>query len=114
MSVGEMYSCDNNGNRTGPHPDISDPIAGTGQNVSAAAVNTDYSNVVVEGGKRYAITCIKGAHIFGIADGVADATACIWACGSGHTIVIRIPFGITALHYQTPDASCRFILRELA
>lgn len=111
--VGEMYSCDNSGNRSGPHPDISDPVAGTGQNVSAAAVDTNYSNVVVEGGKTYAITCIKGAHIFGIAD-TGTTTNCIWACGSGKTIVIRIPFGKTALHYQTPDASRRFILRELA
>lgn len=111
--MGEHYSCDNGGNRTGPHPDISDPVQGTGQNVSAAAQNTNYSNVVVEGGKRYAITCIKGAHIFGIAT-TDVATNVVWACGSGHTIVIRIPFGYTALHYQTPDASRRFILRELA
>ena len=110
--VGEMFSCDNSGNRTGPHPDISDPVAGTGQNVSAAVVDTD-ETVAVVGGKRYAITCIKGAHIFGIANTDA-ATACIWACGSGHTIVIRIPFDKVLLHFRTPDASRRFILRELA
>ena len=113
MPVGEMFSCDNSGNRTGPHPDISDPVLASGQNVSAAAQNTNYSNVVVVAGATYAITCIKGAHIFGIAD-TAVATNCIWACGSGKTIVIRIPFGYTALHYQTPDASRRFILRRLA
>ena len=113
MPVGEFFACDNSGNRCGPHPDISDPVAGSGQNVSAAAQNTNYSNVTVVAGATYAITCIKGAHIFGIAD-TGTTTNCIWACGSGKTIVIRIPFGKTALHYQTPDASRRFILRRLA
>ena len=53
--MSENYSCDNSGNRTPPHPDISNPVLGTGQNVSAAAQNTNYSNVVVEddGGGRY-------------------------------------------------------------
>ena len=116
--VGEMFSCDNSGNRTGPHPDISDPVLGTGQNVSAAAQNVD-ETVAVVAGKRYAITCIKGAHIFGVdysadATGTATATNVIWACGEGHTIVIRIPYGYILLHFQTPDASRRFILRELA
>lgn len=111
--VGEIFSTDNSGNRCGPHPDISDPVLGSGQNVSAAAQNTNYSNVTVVAGEIYAITCIKGAHIFGIAD-TDDAENCIWACGSGKTIVIRIPYSKTVLHYQTPDASRRFILRKLA
>lgn len=106
--VGEMFSCDNSGNRTGPHPDISDPVAGSGQNVSAAA-----GSVSVVAGEMYAITCIKGAHIFGI-DDLAVPANCIWACGEGHTIVIRIPYGKILLYYQTPDASRRFILRLLA
>ncbi|KKK64953.1 hypothetical protein LCGC14_2979040, partial [marine sediment metagenome] len=38
----------------------------------------------------------------------------VWAAGAGRTIVIRIPFGYTSLHYQTPDNSRKFILRELA
>jgi len=113
MAVSEVYSCDNSGNRVPPHPDISNPVQGTGQNVSAAAKDTNYSNVAVVAGKMYAITCIKGAHIFGIAT-TDTTTNVVWACGSGHTIVIRIPFGYTALHYQTPDSSRRFILRQLA
>ena len=117
--MSENYSSDNSGNRCPPHPDISDPVLGSGQNVSAAAVNTNYSDVVVEGGKMYAITCIKGAHIFGVdysADlsGTDTASNVIWACGEGHTIVIRIPMGYTLLYFQTPDASRRFILRQLA
>ena len=109
--MSENYSCDNSGNRCPPHPDISDPVLGSGQNVSAAAKDTD-ETVAVEAGKMYAITCIKGAHIFGIAT-TATATNVVWACGSGKTIVIRIPMSYIALHYQTPDSSRRFILREL-
>lgn len=108
----DNYSMDNSGNRTGPHPDISDPVAASGQNVSAATKDTD-ETVTVEQGKVYAITCIKGAHTFGILT-TATAENCIWACGSGHTIVIRIPIGTTLLHFQTPDSSRRFILRRLA
>lgn len=118
MPSGEMYSCDNSGNRSGPHPDISDPVLGSGQNVSAAAQNTNESITVVAG-EMYAITCIKGAHIFGVdysADltGTDTASNVVWACGEGHTIVIRIPYGYTLLYFQTPDASRRFILRKLA
>jgi hypothetical protein len=112
MPVGEMFSCDNSGNRCGPHPDISDPVLGTGQNVSAAAKDTN-EEVTVVAGAMYAITCIKGAHIFGIAT-TDTATNVVWACGSGHTIVLRVPFGYTSLHFQTPDSSRRFILRRLA
>lgn len=112
MPVGEVFLSDNSGNRVPPTPNMADPVAGTGQNVSAAAQNTD-ETVDVVAGEMYAITCIKGAHFFGIASTDADAD-CIWACGSGHTIVIRIPYGKVLLHFQTPDASRRFILRRLA
>ena len=105
------YSYDNAGNKTPGHPDLSDPVLGSGQNVSAAAKDTDEA-VVVVAGESYAITCIKGAHIFGIAT-TDTVTNVIWACGSGHTIVIKIPIGYTALHFQTPDSSRRFILRKL-
>lgn len=107
----ENYSCDNSGNRIPPDVNAGDPVLLSGQNVSAAAQNTDEAITVVAGA-RYAITCIKGAHIFGILTTATPAN-CIWACGSGQTIIIRIPSG-TALHFQTPDSSRRFILRRLA
>lgn len=109
--MSEVYLSDNAGNKVPPHPDLSDPVLGSGQNVSAAATDTD-AEVVVVAGESYAITCIKGAHIFGIAD-TGTATNCIWACGSGKTIIVKIPAGYSALHYQTPDSSRRFILRKL-
>jgi len=110
--MAETFLSDNSGNRVPPHPDLSDPVAASGQNVSAAATDTNASITVVQGA-TYAITCIKGAHIFGILT-TATAENCIWACGSGHTIVIKIPIGTILLHYQTPDSSRRFILRRLS
>lgn len=107
----EIFHSDNNGNRVPPHPDLSDPVEGTGQVVTAGSKNTN-ATITVEAGKRYAITCIKGAHRFGIAT-TATAINNIWACGAGHTIVIRIPIGYTLLHYQTPDDTRIFVLREL-
>jgi len=111
--MSEVYLSDNYGNRVPPHPDMGDPVLESGQNVSAANKDTD-ATVTVVPGKKYAITCIKGAHIFGIAD-TGTAKNCIWACGSGQTIVIVIPpvSTYTSLHYQTPDSSRRFILRRL-
>jgi len=117
--VGEMFSCDNSGNRTGPHPDISDPVEGSAQNIICPIQNVD-EPVTVIAGEMYAITCLVGPHIFGIAPigapvhlGNADG---IWACGEGHTIVIRIPYGYTTLYCNTPDTTAfhRCILRLLA
>ena len=109
----DVFVSDNAGHRVPPHPDMGDPVEGSGQNVSAAAKDVNETITVVPG-MKYAITCIKGAHIFGIAD-TDDAENCIWACGSGQTIVIVIPSvsTYTSLHFQTPDSSRRFILRRL-
>jgi hypothetical protein len=112
MSVSEVFSCDNSGNRTGPHPDISDPVLGTGQVVTAGSKDTN-ATITVVAGKSYAITSIDGTHIFGIAT-TATATNVVWAVGEGKTIIIRIPHGYTSLHYQTPSSNRKFVLRELA
>jgi len=108
----ENYSCDNSGNRIPPDVNASDPVLASGQNVSAGSKDTD-ATITVVAGARYAITCIAGAHIFGIAT-TGTAANCIWACGSGQTIIIRIPVGYTSLHYQSPADSRKFILRRLA
>jgi len=108
---GEVYLSDNAGNRVSPHPNLSDPVLGSGQVVSAGSKNTN-AQVTVVAGESYAITCIKGAHYFGIAT-TATTTNCIWACSAGRTIVVKIPIGYTALHYQTPDDTRKFILRKL-
>lgn len=107
----EVYHCDNSGNRTPGHPDMGDPIEETGQVVVAGSKDTD-ATITVERGARYSITCL-GAHRFGIAT-TAVAANNIWACGDGHTIVIRIPVGYALLHYQTPADTRQFIIRKLA
>lgn len=122
--VGEMYSCDNKGNRTGPHPDISDPVLASAINIVCPIQNVDHLVVGLIAGEMYAITCLVGPHIFGIAligapgaPGVAGMNPnAIWACGEGHTIVIRMPYGYTTLYCQTPDVTAfhRCILRRLA
>ena len=106
----DVYHSDNAGHRVPPHPDMADPILLSGQVVVAGGKNID-AEIVVVAGATYAITCVKGAHIFGILT-TATATNCIWACGEGQTIVITIPSG-TALHYQTPDDTRKFVLRRL-
>ena len=118
--IGELYSCDNSGNRSGPHPDISDPVVGTAVNIICPIQNADHPVAGLIAGEMYAITCLVGPHVFGIAaigapvDG-GNANA-IWACGEGHTIVIRMPYGYTTLICQTPDTTAfhRCILRRLA
>lgn len=118
--VGEMYSCDNSGNRCGPHPDISDPVAASAINIICPVQNADHEVTGLIGGEMYAITCLVGPHIFGIAaigapvDG-GNANG-IWACGEGHTIVIRMPIDKTILICNTPDVTAfhRCVLRRLA
>lgn len=107
----EFYTSDNFGNRTAPGCEAADPVLASGQNVVAGSKNTD-DTVVVVAGESYAITSILGVHIFGIAT-TDTAANCIWACGDGHTIIIKIPAGYTALHYQTPSNTRKFILRKL-
>ena len=105
------YSCDNSGNKTPPHPDLSDPVLGTGQKVVAGSKDVN-ATITVVAGATYAITSITGSHIFGLATTATDAN-CVWAVGQGNTIVIKIPAGYTTLHYQTPSDSRVFYLRQL-
>lgn len=109
--MSETYLSDNHGNRVPPHPDLSDPVLGSGQVVVAGSKDVD-DTVTVTAGKSYAITSLIGSHVFGIATTATD-TNCIWACGQGHTIIIKIPLSYTDLHYQTPSDSRKFILRRL-
>ena len=109
--MGETYLSDNHGNRVPPHPDLSDPVLGTGQVVVAGSKDVN-ATVDVEAGCSYAITSLIGHHIFGIAT-TATTTNVVWAAPAGKTIVIKIPLTYTALHYQTPSDSRKFVLRKL-
>lgn len=115
MGVGEVFLSDNGGNRVPPHPDLSDPVLGSGQKVVAGSKDTD-ATITVVAGATYAISSLVGAHVFGIAT-TATAANCIWAAAAGKTIVIKIPIGdsgdYTLLHYQTLSSSRVFYIRRL-
>lgn len=108
----EVYSCDNAGNRVGVGAVSVDPVAATGITLTATSAGTDYTQTVV-GGKRYVVTSQKtGGFAFGIAV-VTTAANIIWACPLYGTIIIKVPEGITTLHY-TPDTNAAVgYLREV-
>ena len=106
------YSVDNSGNRVPASENMVDPVLASAQKVTAGSKETNAS-ITVKQGKMYAITSLLGAHVFGIAT-TATAANCIWAAGSGQTIIIRVPIGYTALHYQTPSNTRVFYIREVA
>jgi len=44
----------------------------------------------------------------------ADPILAVWAAPQGATIIIKVPHGYTALHYQTPSDTRTFYIRKLA
>ena len=107
----DNYAHDNSGNRCGEGAVALDPVLGSGQKIVAGGKNAD-AEIVVTSGTVYALTSLIGHHIFGIAD-TAVATNVVWAAPDGVTIIIRIPIGYTALHYQTPSTTRALYVREL-
>ena len=114
MSVGEMYSCDNSGNRMPVHPRCANPVAGSGVTLDAGK-NVAGEEVVV-GGQTYAITCTGdfGGHwLFSISGACATEEYIEWAAYSGDTIIIHIPMGKTILYYLLQDESGQAYMRTL-
>lgn len=107
----EFYQSDNKGNRVS-HPHTADPILASAQKVVAGSKNTD-ATITVVAGQAYIITSLEGHHVFGIAT-TATAANCVWAAPAGATIIIKVPHGYTALHYQTPSDTRTFYIRKLA
>lgn len=108
--MSETYSCDNEGHRVPPHPDLSDPILASGQTLSPNKDTNTEATVVA--GASYAITAIVGWFVFGLAT-TGTAANIVWACPQGKTIVINIPVGYTSLHYQSGSDSRAAYLRRL-
>ncbi len=106
------YSYDNDGNRVPPHPQMADPIIGSGQTLTNGTADSDDTVTVVAGG-TYAITALTtGGFYFGVAT-VATAANIIWACPLRSTTVIKIPIGITSLHFATDTIDGEAYLRKL-
>ena len=78
-------------------------IAASGQILNCAADDTDY-NVTVVAGAAYTVTAENGIIYFGVADATGDA-ARMWTCPAGAVLTIKIPAGITTLHYATESGA---------
>lgn len=94
----DTYLSNQSGRRINPASETHRMIAASGQKLTCAADDTDYT-VTVVAGARYAITANSTGVIWlGIAAITTDANI-LWAVGAGGTIGIEIPAGITTLHY---------------
>ncbi len=96
-----QYLCDNEGRKTSPTAEQSQPVAGqTAQQLTQAVAGTNTEATVVAG-KRYRFTAYKtGGFYFGLATVATVGNVC-WVCPLYHTIEINIPIGYTTLHYTT-------------
>lgn len=106
MGVGEQYSCDNSGNRVPPDPRMADPVAASGVLLDAGKDSVGTETVV--GGQSYIVSTTGdrvGRWLFSIT-GVCTTVANIeWVCAQGDKIIIKIPLGVTTLHYLQKDKS---------
>jgi len=110
------YLVDNGGHVVPPDPRCAMPVAGSGVTLTDAATGGDHTETVVNGG-LYAFTCRDNkttdtTFVFGIADATAAANV-LWVCVPGETILIRIPDGNVALHYQSVANGGTGYLRRL-
>ncbi|KKK51312.1 hypothetical protein LCGC14_3116200 [marine sediment metagenome] len=98
----ETYLCDNAGNRVPPGVSSGDPIAASGIKITdATADGGDHTETVVAGATYKIMTdgTTDGAFLFGILT-TATAANVIWFMPESSVLVIKIPSGVTALHYQ--------------
>jgi len=107
----DNYSYDNAGNKCGEGAIALDPVLGSGQKIVAGGKDVD-GTITVTPGAIYALTSLIGHHVFGLAT-TAVVTNIVWAAPDGVTIIIKIPAGYTALHYQTPSDTRVLYVREI-
>ncbi len=99
----ETYLCDNAGNRVPPGVSSGDPVAESGIKITdTTAGDGDHTETVVAGAtyKIMIDATSGGAFLFGIAT-TATAANVIWFAPEKSVLVIKIPSGITSLHYQS-------------
>ena len=97
----ETYLCDNAGNRVPPGVSSGDPVAESGIKITDGATGADHAETVVAGATYKIMTdgTTDGAFLFGIAT-TDTAANVIWFMPESSVLVIKIPSGITSLHYQ--------------
>lgn len=104
MPVGEMFLCDNSGNRTPAHPSMANPVANSGVQLDAGKDVAGTKTVV--GGQSYIVsTCGSrtGRWLFSITGALATVAYVEWVCAQGEKIIIKIPLGVTTLYYLQKD-----------
>ncbi len=112
----EVYISDNAGNKTAPGAIAADPVVASGIILTDGTIGADHTQAVVAGAS-YAVTLVSAASTlamyFGVAAVTTDANV-IWVCVPYETIVIKIPLGITSLHYEGAANGASVRLRKLA
>lgn len=119
MAGTEVYLLDINGDRIDPGQllDVAaDPVAESGKYLKDTEIGASHTETVVPGGV-YAITCTNTvtqnrAMFFGIADVTINKNV-LWVCCINETIIIRIPAGITELHYEGNVNNVEVRMRKL-
>lgn len=109
-----MFLCDNQGNRSSPSPESSQPkVSQTALKLTQGTAGTN-TTTTVTAGKKYRFTAyITGGFRFGLSTVATDGNV-RWVCPLYHTIEIKIPDGYTTLHYTTDVNSGLGFLVELA
>ncbi len=98
-----VYLCDNNGNKVPPGVSSGDPVAESGIKITdTTAGDGDHTETVVAGATYKIMVDIttNGAFLFGVTT-TATAANVIWFAPEKSVLVIKIPTGITLLHYQS-------------
>lgn len=83
--------------------DAATPVAGSGITLTDAATGGDETQTVASGA-TYAFTCGPTANstfVFSITGTILTAANIEWVCTPGNTILLRIPMGVTTLHYES-------------
>lgn len=110
--MAEIFLSDNSGNRVPPGCVAADPIAASGVKLYDAVIGADIELTVVAGA-TYIITCtLNGGFVFGVADVTTDANI-MWVATLYESIVIKIPVGVTTLHYQGVINTATGYMRKL-
>jgi hypothetical protein len=109
----QVISNDNNGNKVPAHPNMADPIAASGQTLTNATADADGTATVVAGA-TYVFTTLKtGGFYFSITGVVTTPANIEWACPLQQSVIIKIPVGVTTLHYATDTNNGKGFLRRI-
>ncbi len=98
----ETFLCDNAGNRVPPGVSSGDPVLASGIKITDVTADGGDHTETVEAGETYKVMTdgtTDGAFLFGIAT-TATAANVLWFMPESSVLVIKIPSGITSLHYQ--------------